>query len=231
LPPAWRRASASGVTQPIPNPGPTTAAEAAWAKVRAMGDIQYTPLAPAPAPASQPPGWLRAVSEWLAKWLSPLGKWLNAHWHLIEIGTLVLACLAVFAIIGLAWTTRQRKARALLASDAPMWRPDSVKAEALLADADQLAQAGRYDDAVHLLLRRSFEDIAVARPDWLTPASTAREITRLNALPLAARAAFGVIAGEVERSRYALAPLGPPDWTRARAAYAAFAVPNGGAPQ
>ena len=219
------------MTQPVSHPGPTTTAEAAWAKIRAMSDIQYTPLAPAPAPVNQPPDWLRSVSEWLAKWLSPLGKWLNAHWHPIEIGAVVLACLAVVAIIASAWATRQRMARTTAAGDGPTWHPDSVKAGALLADADQLAQAGRYDDAVHLLLRRSFEDIAVARPDWLTPASTAREIARLNALPLAARAAFGVIAGEVERSRYALAPLGPPDWTRARAAYAAFAVPDGGAPQ
>ena len=79
---------------------------------------------------------------------------------------------------------------------------------------------------MHLLLRRSFDDIATARPEWLTPASTAREITRIAALPGAARTAFAVIAREVERSRYALHPLAQPDWARAREAYAAFAVPG-----
>ena len=61
------------------------------------------------------------------------------------------------------------------------------------------------------------------------PASTAREIAGLGALPQAARSAFGVIATLVERSRYALRPLGQPDWAAARAAYAGFAVPARGA--
>ena len=55
-----------------------------------------------------------------------------------------------------------------------------------------------------------------AKPEALIPA----------ALPGAARVAFAVIAREVERSRYALHPLGLPDWMRARDAYAAFAVPR-----
>ena len=127
---------------------------------------------------------------------------------------------------------KQRRARVVIGAEAeaaPEWRPDAAMASALLSDADLLAEAGRYDEAVHLLLRRSFDDIAQTRPDWLTPASTAREIARLAPLPAAARTAFGVIAGEVERSRYALNALGHPDWTRARAAYAAFAVPQRGA--
>lgn len=216
------------VSQPVPHPGPTRAADAAWAKVRAMGDIQYTPLTPAPEPVRPPPSWLQGLSQWLARWLAPAGTWLNAHWHAIEIGAVAVAAVALVALFWLAWRSR-RKARAAMADTGPAWHPDAAAAGALLADADRLAQAGRFDEAVHLLLRRSFDDIARARPDWLTPASTAREIAQLRALPAPARAAFAVIAQDVERSRYALDPLGPPDWARARAAYAAFAVP-GGAP-
>lgn len=218
------------VTQPVPHSGPTSAADAAWAKVRAMGDIEFAPLAPAPEAPRPPPGWLEGLSQWLAKALAPFGPWLNAHWHTIELGAIGLAAVGLVALIWLIWTRRQRKARTAGADSGPAWHPDAVEAGALLADADRLAQAGDYDEAVHLLLRRSFDDIARARPDWLTPASTAREIARLAALPQAARAAFAVIAQEVERSRYALDPLGAPDWARARAAYAAFAVPGSGAP-
>lgn len=192
-----------------------------------MGDIQFAPLHPEPPPPPQPPpAWLRALSEWLAKWFGPIGQWLTQHWTAIEIGALMIAALIVGWVIWSIWSGRSRMARKARTADAVEWRPDAAVASALLADADQLAAAGHYDEAVHLLLRRSFDDIAQTRPDWLTPASTAREIARLAALPAAARTAFGVIAGEVERSRYALNALGHPDWARARDAYAAFAVPH-----
>ena len=194
-----------------------------------MGDIQFAPLSPEPPPPpAPPPAWLRALSEWLAKWFGPIGQWLAQHWRAIEIGTVIVAALALAWGIWSVWQNRARKARQVDADETAHWHPGAAVASALLADADQLAAAGRFDEAVHLLLRRSFDDIAMTRPDWLTPASTAREIARLNALPGAARAAFAVIAGEVERSRYALDPLGHPDWARARAAYAAFAVPQRG---
>ncbi len=223
------------VTQPVPTPGSTPAAEAAWAKVRAMGDIQFTPLSPRPAPATPPPQWLLDLIAWLARWIawlgqwsSPFGRWLVQYWRWIEIGVPVLLGLIVLALVWSIW--RAREVRNAATGEAAEWRPDATLARALLADADRLAAEGRYDEAVHLLLRRSFDDIAETRPDWLTPASTAREIARLPALPASARGAFGVIAREVERSRYALDSLAQPDWDRARAAYAAFAVPQRGAP-
>jgi hypothetical protein len=218
----------SSVTQPVPHPGSTAAADAAWAKVRAMGDIQYTPLTPAPVPVQQDPAWLRALFAWLEKWFGPLARWLVLHWRAIEVGALVVLALVLVWIVWSLVSAPRRRARAAAADEAAAaWQPDAATASALLADADRLAAAGRFDEAVHLLLRRSFDDIAANRPDWLTPASTAREIARLSALPAAARSAFAVIAGEVERSRYALDRLGQSDWARARDAYAAFAVPPG----
>ena len=104
------------------------------------------------------------------------------------------------------------------------WTPDRQAAEALLADADRLAREGRFDEAVHLLLRRSVADIAAARPDWLLPASTAREIASFPRLPERARSAFGVIAQRVERSLFALRRLDEADWSAARGAYAEFAL-------
>ncbi len=110
--------------------------------------------------------------------------------------------------------------------------PDRDEALALLEDADRLAAAGRFDEATHLLLRRSVSQIAGARPDWVHPASTAREIAAISALPDAARRAFALIAGRVERSLFALRALDAADWQAARAAYADFALqrlPSGGA--
>jgi hypothetical protein len=191
--------------------------------MRRHDEIQFVPLDPAPVPPRRP-GWFDHLMEWLAQRIAPFGQWLAAHWRTIEIVAGLAAMLVLAALAWRFWHDRERRARGDAARE-PDWRPDAALARALLADADALAAAGRFDEAAHLLLRRSFEDIAETRPDWLIPASTAREIARLPALPDAARAAFGVIAGEVERSRYALHPLGNADWTRARAAYARFAVP------
>ena len=141
--------------------------------------------------------------------------------------TLHILALAIAAALFIAWRLLapllEVVRRARPASD-PGWTPDRAEAAALLDDADRLAADGHFDAAAHLLLRRSVQHIAAARPDWLHPASTAREIAALRALPDAARAAFGVIAQRVERSRYALRPLGAEDWQVARAAYADFAL-------
>jgi len=191
-----------------------------------MADIQFTPLKPVvPPPRAKSPDWLINFLKWLGKWIEPIGAWLGNHARAIEIGAIVLVVIAAGWFAWQLWRERRPK-RGTSAPEVPTWAPDAAQASALLADADALARAGQFDAAVHLLLRRSFDDIAGSRPEWLTPASTAREITRIAALPGAARTAFAVIAREVERSRYALHPLAQPDWIRARDAYAAFAVPR-----
>ena len=103
------------------------------------------------------------------------------------------------------------------------WVPQRADAMALLEDADRLAAEGRFGEATHLLLQRSVRQIGDARPEWLIPASTAREIAVLPMLPENGRQAFGTIAGRVERSLFALRDLDALDWAEARAAYAEFA--------
>ena len=105
-----------------------------------------------------------------------------------------------------------------------MWAPAAGDALALLEDADALAAQGRYDEATHLLLKRSVGQIAAARPDLVEPATTARELAALPSLPDGARTAFGTIATRVERSLFALRTLSADDWQAARAAYAEFAL-------
>jgi hypothetical protein len=204
--------------------GSTAAGDAArdWQAVRDTADIQFAPLPPPKPPVT--PDWLRALGEWLQSVFEPLGRAIGLSWPVIEALLIGLAVLAAALIVWrlVSWGLSLRRDRAPAGDD--HWSPDRQAAETLLEDADRLAAQGRFAEAVHLLLKRSVGHIAQARPQWLQPASTAREIAHLPQLPQAARSAFGEIALLVERSRFALRDLGAGDWDSARAAYARFAL-------
>ena len=199
-----------------------------WQELRADSDIQFAPLKP-PVPA-EPPDWLRELGEFLGRLFSPIGDALSAIGRALGMSGqavmwLVIA-IGVAIVLVLLWRLLSpiRLRRRETAEAAPEWAPDASQALALLEDADRLAAEGRYDEATHLLLKRSVGQIAEARPDLLEPSSTAREIAELPALPQAARGAFATIAERVERSLFALRSLGADDWHAARAAYAEFAL-------
>jgi len=192
-------------------------AEQAWRAVRGDETIQFAPVTVPPEPVRQDPQWLKDLLRTLGEGFA--GAWPVLKWVLLAF-FVALALYMAWQLIGpLLGRSRPR------AEDpASEWRPDRAEAEALLEDADALAAAGRFDEATHLLLRRSVSQIAAARAEWVRPASTARELAHLPALPDAARQAFAALARMVERSRYALHPLDATDWHRARAAYAEFAL-------
>ncbi len=179
--------------------------------------IQFVPVTVPPEPVRQDPQWLKDLLRTLGEGFA--GAWPVLKWVLLAL-FVALALYMAWQLIGpLLGRARSR------ADDAPPeWRPDRAEAEALLEDADALAAAGRFDEATHLLLRRSINQIAAARAEWVRPASTARELAHLSALPDAARTAFAALARLVEHSRYALRPLDAADWHQARAAYAEFAL-------
>lgn len=192
-----------------------------WEAVRANAEIQFAPLPPPEPP--RPPPWLEKLQELLAEWLGPAGEWLGNSWPTLKWVLLVLTVLLLaflsWRILSpmLRWKPKGNEA-------AEEWAPDREDALALLEDADRLATEGRFDEATHLLLRRSVGQIRAVRPDWLEPSSTAREIVALPDLPSRARGAFATIAERVERSLFALRPLGREDWQAARTAYADFAL-------
>lgn len=199
-------------------------ASAAWETVRADEAIQYAPL---DLPKQQPPqwpDWLVSFFRWLGELLEPLQRvlglsWPVFKWVLLAIGV-ALVLLLLWRLLAPALTWRPSAE----IDEEDEWTPAREQALALLEEADRLAAEGRFDEATHLLLQRSVGQIAAARPDWVEPSSTARELAALPALPEAARAAFGLIAERVERSLFALRSLGAEDWRAARAAYADFAL-------
>lgn len=207
--------------------GPDTFASD-WQALRADADIQFAPVAVPERPPT--PRWLESLSEFLEWLFSPLGDLFGAIGGFLGFSGPVVMWALVALAVALAGLVAWRHLVPLIGrsggeSEAEAdWRPEAGDALALLEDADRLAAAGRFDEATHLLLKRSVGQIAAARPDLLEPSSTAREIAELAALSEAARGAFALIAGRVERSLFALRSLTADDWTTARAAYAEFAL-------
>jgi hypothetical protein len=186
-----------------------------WQAVHADPAIQYVPVE-APGAPPQLPEWLTQILEAVARALgmsAPVLKW-------VLLGGIALVVLYAMWRLAEPWLERTPK----LAEEPEAWAPERGAALALLEDADRLAAEGRFDEAAHLLLQRSVAQIAGARPDWVHPASTAREIASIGALPERARGAFATITARVERSRFALRALDAGDWQAARAAYAEFAL-------
>lgn len=161
----------------------------------------------------------------------PLARLFGASWPWVEKG---LIALAIVAVLWLGWAMLSPYLRRRAASppeEEASWSPSAGEAAILLRDAEALAAAGDYDGATHLLLRRSVAQLAAARAGLVHPASTAREIARMDALPAPARGAFAIMAARVEASRFALRALTQADWLAARDAYAAFArLPLSGDP-
>ncbi len=204
--------------------GPPTKAgdfETAWRELRADDQIQFAPV-DIPE-ADPPPDWLADFLNWLGELLAPVGRLLVAIWPVLMWVLIGLAVLALaWFIYGMFGPGFQRRKGGK--SGREEWVPEEHEALALLEEADRLAEAGDYDEATHLLLKRSVWQIAEARPDLVEPSSTARELASDLRLPEAARTAFGLIAAPVERSLFALRKLTLEDWQAARAAYADFAL-------
>lgn len=204
--------------------GGATAGALAAAHARLLNDraIQFGFTPPAKLPEFATPAWLTAIARWIggaAKFLAPFA--IDLFWVGVAAALLGVLYLIVREVMGARFPLRRRRrpARAAPAD----WRPEAFKARALLADADRLAGEGRFDEAAHLLLFRSIDDIEDRRPRLVRPALTARDIAALDAVPPAARGAFSQIGAAVERSLFGGHALDAAAFAACRAAYEAFA--------
>ncbi len=198
------------------------------------GEIQFT-LPPA-KPPQPPPQWLIDFLHSLGQALRPVGRffrWLNGllpdapyarifFWGMIAL----LAGLALWLVI-----TRLRRGQwrwplrrtVLAGEDWPEEEAAPAALRAWLDEADALAARGLYAAAVHHLLLRSVDDLAARRPNLVRPSTTARDLSRAEAVPQASRALFGTIVRVVEPSLFGGRAVAVGEWEAARATYAEFA--------
>jgi len=213
---------AGGTAHQAPGtPGPFESAHASLLK---SSDIQFTFHAVVQPPT---PAWLKAFAHWLGQtlqWMSPAFKYI--FWGGVVIGGLAIAYFLVWELLAmrLGWRKPARVRAVELQSD---WKPTAAKARTLLEDADRLAAEGRFEEAVHLILFRSIEDIDARWPNTVRPALTSRDIADHPRLSDAARNTFIGIAQVVEHSFFGGADLGASDFKACREAYADFALAGG----
>jgi hypothetical protein len=124
--------------------------------------------------------------------------------------------LAVAATLLLVWAIRAWQARRRTLDSAAGAPPEARSATAggdtaavTPADADRLAAAGRYAEAVHLLLLAVIGERSRRLP---AASQTSRELARLLPLRSEARAAFGELVRDVERSHFGAFPAGREDY-------------------
>ena len=173
----------------------------------------------APPPPEKPPAWI----EPLLKFLASLGPVLQyVFWGGLAVGAALILYFIVREFLPETWIRKSSVKPAV--TD---WRPEAGKARALLEDADGLAAAGRFEEAIHMLLFRSIDDLVARRPGAVRPALTSRDIAGLEALPGEARAAFARLAQAVERTFFGGRPAGADEFGEARRDYEAFAFAEG----
>lgn len=225
--PAQARANNGMVTtgqgnEALPAQGDDVAS--AWREMRGDDDIQFAPIEVPEVEADPPSNWLADMLDGLADILSPVGRFLAFSWPVLQWVLIGAAVLLVIYFLYNAYGPGAARRSTGRSDKREEWAPEERAALELLEEADRLAAAGDFDEATHLLLKRSVSQIAEARPDLVEPSSTARELASEPRLPEAARTAFALIAAPVERSLFALRKLGQDDWQAARAAYADFAL-------
>lgn len=172
-----------------------------------------------------PPKWLANLIDAIFEILRALSPLITV---LFWVGLAALALLLLYFVLSeiLDIEIFPRKKAAAPASDEPQWQPSEQVARDLLAAADRLAADGRFNEAVHLILLRSIEDIERFRPRTIRPALTARDIGAMPALPEAAKPIFARISAAVEKALFAGLTIEPAEFSACREAYARFALPE-----
>jgi hypothetical protein len=166
------------------------------------------------------PDWMKGLAQ-LLNALAPVFRWV--FWIGLALGVGAILLFIGRELLAARFPSWRRKPKVLGEDE---WRPNTARARTLLEDADRLAAAGRYGEAVRLILFRSIEDIDARWPNQVRPALTSRDIAALAILPDAARSTFAGIARVVERSVFGGRSVDAEGFAACRRAYEAFALPE-----
>lgn len=179
----------------------------AMEKAYARGDLQDR----------YPPGLDTRAAESAEAALDPivaLLRWLGLGGvaaQLVRLAGVGIAVLAVLLFV--AWLAR----RVAEGGDAGL-ASEGTSAPALdagpLLDAEALAEQGRFGEAIHLLLLRTFEVLARRMGSRLAPGMTAREALAKIALPPPARPALADLVEAVETTTFAGRAASEQDYQR-----------------
>lgn len=121
---------------------------------------------------------------------------------------LLWVALAVVVVIALAWLYQRLRGRTADVAVEPDAAPAPLQVS--LNSAERLAAAGRYAEAIHVLLLETLA--ALSRAAQLAPSLTSREIVARVRLPARAREALVALVLAVEVSRFGGAPAGQPEY-------------------
>lgn len=213
---------------------------AAHRALRGDASIQFSLPAAPPEPKSAE--WVKHLIEWLNHVLAPLGRavlWLvrmlpDAPYGRILLWSTLIVVIGCFAWIAYQrmrygrwrWPSLRRRSATSTTDKDGEWVPDTSPALTWLEQADALASQGRFAEAIHHLLIRSVEDIAIRRPQLVRPSITSRELSVASIIPERARAMFASLAFLVERSLFGGRAVAAAEWSSARDAYAQFVLPE-----
>ena len=166
--------------------------------------LQFEFSAAAPAP-----------QDW-ARWNLDLGRGGTT-----AVAVLVLVVVVLLVITGVRAMRGSVPGSAPVAVAGAQTRPVVAQgaARVALADADALAEAGRFVEAVHVLLACGIAAFQASSPQLVRPAYTSRDILRLPGLPAMTRAAFGEIARAVELGVFAGRPVSASGYAACRSAF------------
>jgi hypothetical protein len=128
--------------------------------------------------------------------------------RLVGVGAAVLAVL-LFA----AWLSRRLTERGDSGSASEAGSAPTLDVGPLL-DAEALAAQGRYGEAIHLLLLRTFEVLARRMGSRLAPGMTAREAVARLTLPGPARPALADLVEAAETTTFAGRAASESDYQR-----------------
>lgn len=192
------------------------AEDVAASRDRVLGDGRYQTEKPAPQEVPDVEPWV--IPPWLVKTI------------LWALGA-VVAGLVIFFLVGLARDLVQGRRGRGQAAEAPPAETPGVTAvppqrheaeQRSLDEADALAAAGRFSEAIHLLLLVALERLRQELGPRVAPAMTGREVLRLAAIPGTASAPLQRMVALSEINHFGGRSAAEPDYRRCREDFLRF---------